>query len=387
MSVREDDDVALKILHTADWHLGIRFPAFDDRDQLTLSRARLDAVERLLGIAEQYQVDAVLCAGDLFDDPHPEKEWWSGLARVFNKRSWTDRPVYLLPGNHDPLRPDSVYSSTHAFRGELPSWVHVIEEDNQEIELVPGEAVLYATPCRSKAGEEDLAARLPSREDSDKRIRIGMVHGQTFDMPGHQSSFPIDTNAVVANGLDYLALGDTHGFRQLSDDPRRPVVYPGAPEPTKFGEQGAGFAAVVYFRRSGKKPSIEQTPVGKWNWRDKKVTSLAELRQLRDERDLQKCVMRLTLDFEVSLKECDEVDGILNDLKGTNAAHGRVGVMQVDRSHLVQAVPTASEFDDEMPDILKTVVQRLQENTENPEVAKRAMLHLYQLWKSGRSSA
>ena len=87
MTSTEEQDVALKILHTADWHLGMRFPAFDEPDQLKLTRSRLDVVERLLDLAEQHSVDAVLCAGDLFDNPAPESEWWNGLAS-----GWTEPP-------------------------------------------------------------------------------------------------------------------------------------------------------------------------------------------------------------------------------------------------------------------------------------------------------
>ena len=63
----EEQDVALKILHTADWHLGLRFASFGEDDSLKLTRARLEAVDKLLGLAESYAVNAVLCAGDIFD--------------------------------------------------------------------------------------------------------------------------------------------------------------------------------------------------------------------------------------------------------------------------------------------------------------------------------
>ncbi len=54
---------ALKLLHTADWHLGRRFPTFPEADELKLTRARLEVVDEILGKAEYYGVDAVLCAG------------------------------------------------------------------------------------------------------------------------------------------------------------------------------------------------------------------------------------------------------------------------------------------------------------------------------------
>jgi len=78
----EEKDVALKILHTADWHLGRHFPSFSEEDETKLTRARIEAVDRLFGLAESYAVNAVLCAGDLFDDPRPSEIWWVGLLRL-----------------------------------------------------------------------------------------------------------------------------------------------------------------------------------------------------------------------------------------------------------------------------------------------------------------
>ena len=116
----EEQEVALKILHTADWHLGRRFPSFSEEDETKLTRARIEAVDRLLGVAESFTVDAVLCAGDLFDDPAPSESWWRGLLRLLEKRNWTNRPMFLLPGNHDPLEPNSVWAEEHPFRRALP---------------------------------------------------------------------------------------------------------------------------------------------------------------------------------------------------------------------------------------------------------------------------
>ena len=49
----EDQDVALKILHTADWHLGRSFPFFGEEDQPKLTRARIEAVDKLLGLGRE----------------------------------------------------------------------------------------------------------------------------------------------------------------------------------------------------------------------------------------------------------------------------------------------------------------------------------------------
>src|ERR1700745_511525 len=79
----EPGDVVLRLLHTADWHLGRRFPSFPEEGQRKLSRARMDVVERILDVARRNAVNAVLCAGDIFDDPEPTPDFWEGLARTF----------------------------------------------------------------------------------------------------------------------------------------------------------------------------------------------------------------------------------------------------------------------------------------------------------------
>jgi DNA repair exonuclease SbcCD nuclease subunit len=99
MTPREaQDDVALKILHTADWHLGKRFGSFSEEDEKKLTRARIDAVDRVLGVAENYAVDAVLCAGDLFEEPNPDVSWWHGLLRLFRETQLAQSHGFSPPG-------------------------------------------------------------------------------------------------------------------------------------------------------------------------------------------------------------------------------------------------------------------------------------------------
>src|SRR5213593_449460 len=82
----ESGDVVLRLLHTADWHLGRRFPSFPDEAQKKLSRARMDVIPAILDVAKRNAVHAVVCVGDLFDDPQPAQDFWEGLANRFRER-------------------------------------------------------------------------------------------------------------------------------------------------------------------------------------------------------------------------------------------------------------------------------------------------------------
>ncbi|MDP6117418.1 MAG: DNA repair exonuclease [Planctomycetota bacterium] len=369
----DQSEVALRILHTADWHLGMRFPSMDEVDQVKLSRARLEVIDDILAEAEAWDVAAILCAGDLFDEPSPDKQWWEGLLTALEKRDFSNRPVFLLPGNHDPLTPNSVYHPSHAFRGRLPKGVHVVDRSDFVYEISE-EAVLFSSPCTSQAGDKDLALGLPVREEADTRIRIGMVHGQTHHFEGYETSFPIAKDAAARRGFDYIALGDTHSFLEVEDSP---MAYPGTPEQSRFGEETPSHAILVSFKRRTRKPRIQLQRVGRWRWREERCEDLGSLRSIRESPDLGKTVMRLILDMTVSLSEREKVETILSELKGTPAVHGRVGVLMVDQSSLRVDTRDGGAFPPDLPESLGKVISRLQE--DKSAETEEALCLLYRL--------
>ncbi len=384
MTTMEGDDVALKLLHTADWHLGRRFPSFDPNDQITLSRARLDVLDKILKAADYNNVDAVLCAGDLFDEPSPAREWWEPVARKLAAQR-SDRPIFLLPGNHDPLQSGSIYEKTHPFRGLLPRWVHVVDQDDFTFKLNDA-ATLHARPCRSRAGQDDPAMALPARAEGDGGIRIGMVHGSTFDAIDCQTNFPIAKEAAAVRGFDYLAIGDTHSFRNVPLDAQPPVVYPGAPEATTFGEPGAGNVVAVFVSRS-RKVDFRPERVAAWTWIERTVRSVADLRDLHADSQLSRCVVRLSVDLHLSAPEFEEAERILSELKGTSAVHGRIGVLQIERERMALNTRGIEQELTDLPDVLRATVQRLQalESGDQAEVARAALYHLYKLVREARA--
>jgi DNA repair exonuclease SbcCD nuclease subunit len=381
----------LKLLHTADWHLGRRFPSFPEEAQKKLSRARLDVIATILEVGRRNSVDAILCVGDLFDDPDPDPGFWEGLAKALQGHASPHPPIILVPGNHDPLTSESVWAPKHPFRALLPNWVHVVDRDDFAFELASN-AVLYARPCRSKAGENDLALALPERESGDERIRIGCVHGSTFDMDGCQTNFPISKNAGIQRGLDYLAIGDTHSFRDVTPDLAVPTVYPGAPEPTAFDEPNSGNVAIVAMFRRGRRPLVQSEPVAFWRWQDIECRDMTALRNVLTIPELQRNVVRLRLSMTVSLKEESEVERILSELRGTDAAHGRAGVLLEDRSGLL-LVGSSDVFPEDLPPVLKDTIARLDQIIEEAMVeseknlATRALAHLYKLLQQQSAQA
>ena len=372
----------LKLVHTADWHLGRTFRSFTDEGALKLGRARLEVLDRIFHLADRHTADAVLCAGDLFDGPDPGRHWWTEAARVLSKSDGA-RPIFLLPGNHDPLTSESIWMK-EAFRGQLPAWVHIVDRDNFTYTF-PNGAILYGVPCRSQAGQRDPTESIPVREPGDERIRVGMVHGSTFDAADWQTNFPIHRDAAVRRGLDYLAIGDTHGFRFIPPERKvPPTIYPGTPEPTAFDEQEPGHVAVVFINRR-RVATVRPERVAKWTWERALVTSMAELRELAGRGDLNNRVLRLTVRMEVNAPEYEEAEALLEALQGTEALHPRVGVLDLDREALSLETSTVGEHCGDLPGVLQSAVRRLQEVADQqPQqrlVAERALYHLFRAAK------
>ena len=192
----------------------------------------------------------------------------------------------------------------------------------------------------------------------------------------------------MQRGPDYLAIGDTHSFRDVTKNLPVPTVYPAAPKPTSFDEAGAGRIALVALFRRGLRPRVDAEPVAFWRWIDVRCRDMNELRSLLTTSDLDRHVVRLLLDMTVSLAEESEVERILRDLRGTDATHGRVGVLVEDLTNLRLQVGSRDAFPDHLPPVLKDTVARLDrlvaEAMDESEKSKatRALAHLYRLLQS-----
>jgi hypothetical protein len=113
-----------------------------------------------------------------------------------------------------------------------------------------------------------------------------------------------------------------------------------------------------------------------------------ELRNLLTKSDLDRHVVRLHLDMTVSLSEESEVARILRDLRGTDATHGRVGVLLEDLENLRLQVGSGNAFPDDLPPVLKDTIARLDRlvaeaiDESEKSRATRALAHLYKLLES-----
>lgn len=245
-----------RFVHTADWQIGKPFRSLGERMAGKLEEARLSVIDRIAELARARGAGHVLAAGDVYDaEGVPQKTLLQPLARM---REHQDIRWWLLPGNHDPVRPAGIWQRVAALG--LPPNV-VCCTTPTPIQLAPGVLVLPA-PLTGKGTATDPTSWMDAAATPAGSRRIGLAHGsvQSFGSQG-ESAVPISPERARAAGLDYLALGDWHGCTAIDDR----TWYSGTPEPDRFPDNEPGFALVVTLAGAGA-PGVERHRTAHFTW-------------------------------------------------------------------------------------------------------------------------
>ena len=266
-----------KFLHTADWHLGIKYAKLGPNAKKA-REARIKTVENLMKIAKENDVDFIIIAGDLFDNNDVDRGLIGVVLSII--RQVTPIPVYILPGNHDPLTRDSPYLDL--------SWKSLsnvtIFESKEPLKIPNLNITLYPCPITQKQTSSDLTDWIKVTSED---ISIGIAHGN-LQIEGFikNTNFPIDPERAEKSGLDYLALGEWHSlFKHRSKDGIIRTVYPGTPEATKFGEDKSGKAVIVKIEKRGSKPVLQEIDIGTLKWEEwiRDISTIDEIKHIEAE--------------------------------------------------------------------------------------------------------
>lgn len=231
-------------------------------EQGRFSQARLDVVHAMAALARQEQCKFVVVAGDVFESARGDRQI---AIRALAAMADFDVPVYLLPGNHDPIGVGSVFTSP-VFKEHCPPNVTVLADDGP-IEVPGCAAEIVGAPWSTKHPLEDLVARA-SRELQPSAVpRILVGHG-AMDAGSPDPTLPAlirltDAERALADGrLAYIALGDRHSTTNVGSTGR--IWYSGAPLATDYDELDPNNCLIVDVTPD----SVEVTPqrVGTWQF-------------------------------------------------------------------------------------------------------------------------
>jgi DNA repair exonuclease SbcCD nuclease subunit len=253
----------VKFIHTADWHLGMQAHFLPEEARARFAQDRFDAVRRIAELAREEECAFVVAAGDVFDSNHVDRQV---VAKAVDVLSSFTVPVFLLPANHDPLDPSSVYR-TATWTDRKPASV-VVLEDATSVPVAGAEGVeVVGFPWHTKRQLGDpVAACYDAVASTDGALRVVIGHGVVDELSPNADDPSLIRAAGVREALQggkahYVALGDRHSVTEISGTDGR-AYYSGTPVATGYGETDPNEVLLVAL--DARTCTVERRTVGAW---------------------------------------------------------------------------------------------------------------------------
>jgi exonuclease SbcD len=295
----------MKILHTADWHLGKRLDNFSRLEE------QREVMQEICEIADRESADIVVVAGDLFDTINPPVDavelFYKTLKKLSNNGK---RAVVAIAGNHDspdriespePLATEcgiilSGYPNSEIPALKLDTGVEILRSEAGFIELsLPKTSenirillTPYANEARLKTylGAEDseqelrdiLASKweeLAEKYCDDKGVNILLTHLFMIGRGEQQPEEPEDEKPIlhvggaqvvyadnVPENIQYTALGHLHRKQQMKNS-RGLASYSGSPISYSFSEANQKKYVLLIDAQAGKEISLKECELTK----------------------------------------------------------------------------------------------------------------------------
>jgi DNA repair exonuclease SbcCD nuclease subunit len=373
----------IRFLHTSDWQLGMTRSFLSEEAQARYTQARFDAIRTMGRIAKEKQCQFMLVCGDSFESNQVDRKT---VARAIEALKEVTVPVYLLPGNHDPLNAASVYCSS-TFIEKKPAHVHIIE-NMAPIQVGDG-FELAGAPWLSKRPNGnpivDLLNALPPA-GSIKRICVGhgIIDIFTPDKEAENVIAVSKLETAISEGkVHFIALGDRHSLTKVGSGDR--IWYSGTPESTDFREDHSGFCQIV--NMDGADVTAEEVKIGQWSFIEELVDLNTEAdveslrKKLEDSPNRERSVVKLVLKGTLTLS----LHGVLQNhiLAAKDVLAGSV----INEDDLL-VIPRDTDFTDlGFSGFADATVKRLREKIDRGgtegAVARDAFMLLLRLAKGG----
>jgi len=267
----------MKILHTADWHLGKRLDRFSRLEEQVL------VMNEIVQIADEQNVDLVLVAGDLFDNFNPSVEATELFYKTLKRLSLNGkRPVIAISGNHDspnlidapdPLaRECGIILIGHPKAKINPFELEHFKISNSTEGFIELQLKHHNFPVRILHTPYANEIRLKEYFGENKEEELNRVLAENWKKIADEFCDPNGINLLIAHlymnkkgapileepegekpikignadlifsdiipsQIQYTALGHLHGFQNIGTE-EKPVVYSSSPLCYSFSEAG-----------------------------------------------------------------------------------------------------------------------------------------------------
>jgi hypothetical protein len=251
----------VRLLHTADVHLGARHTDLGERAAVLRER-QFAAFRTSVDLAIVEKVDIFLIAGDLFDSNTQPRRSVERVAAELGRLARASIRTVIIPGTHDVYDGASIYRSYDlaGMARAASDWVVVLTPYLPEIVFPPLDTIIYGRVFDTKRSPRSPLAGLDAKADTRATWKVGMVHG-ALAIPGRTDSdhVVVTEEEIAKTGLDYLALGHWHSAIEGRAG-NVSYAYSGAPEPVAVDQDGAGQVLIVTLEEQGGRHVVKIEP-------------------------------------------------------------------------------------------------------------------------------
>lgn len=303
--------MSLKIFHTGDIHIGMKFNNYADKVKATLSEARFLSIEHMINRANELNSDIFVVAGDLFNSIKIARKDIERTAKILDK--FNGACVLVIPGNHD-------YDN-----GDMELWREFTRFPSEKILLLNQErpyslndydldVIAYPAPCHSKHSSENSLGWIKAKGLVEKgKYHIGIGHGAleglSPDIEGNY--YYMDMNELNSIPTDLWLLGHTHvAYPRHDKISNHRIFNAGSPEPD--GLDFKGQASAWFIELEDGNISAQKIITGQYRFFDKDFElesdeDLATIESWALEGNPDKKILRLNLSGSLSREAYDDL--------------------------------------------------------------------------------
>ncbi|MGB4839285.1 MAG: exonuclease subunit SbcD [Saprospiraceae bacterium] len=280
----------MKIIHTADWHIGKVLHRQDLHEDITLF------FDWLILFIKTENIDLLLISGDIFDLTNPSNRDLATYYKMLYRLSQTETKVIITGGNHDSI---SLLDAPSVLLDVLNITIIGGAKSNAEEEVIPYidpkgvmQCVVLAVPFLR---DKDLRLSLPVGEMNDKALHTEQAIKSHYDnlidicTQKYQPMVPIiamghfymkgaitsdserdihignlsglDSN-IIHHSIDYFALGHIHKPQKINN--KENIRYCGSPLFLDFSERDYAKKIILLEINAQKITDIKSVPIPKF---------------------------------------------------------------------------------------------------------------------------
>lgn len=208
---------SIKIVHIGDLHLCSPMLNMGDKGNSRKGEL-LETFSNIIRLAKKENADALLIAGDLFENSNPDAETLKFVFDEFERIS--NIKVFISLGNHD-----------YALNCDFPPNVHVFKNYIEKISI--GNVDVYGVSFDEEHCRQCIIEGFTT--DDEEKINVLLVHG---DVQSKSFYNPITLDDIKYSKMDYVALGHVHSHNGFEKAGATTYAYCGIPEGRAFDECG-----------------------------------------------------------------------------------------------------------------------------------------------------